>query len=87
MNGPTDGFGPNSPLVIGSDGNLYGTTLKGGASDGGTVFSISPSGQFTVVHTFTDSGDGSVPTGNLVQGTNGTIYGGTSFGTVFEVVP
>jgi uncharacterized repeat protein (TIGR03803 family) len=87
MNGPTDGFGPNSPLVIGSDGNLYGTTLKGGSSDGGTVFSISPSGQFTVVHTFTDSGDGSVPTGNLVQGTNGTIYGGTSFGTVFKIVP
>jgi uncharacterized repeat protein (TIGR03803 family) len=74
-------------LVIGSDGNLYGTTLQGGSGDGGTVFSISPSGQFTVVHSFTDSGDGAVPTGNLVQGSNGAIYGGTSDGPVFEIVP
>lgn len=87
MNGPTDGFGPNSPLVIGSDGNLYGTTLQGGPGDGGTVFSVSPLGVFTVVHNFTNSGDGAVPTGNLVQGANGAIYGGTSFGTVFKIVP
>jgi uncharacterized repeat protein (TIGR03803 family) len=87
LNGPTDGFGPNSPLVIGSDGNLYGTTLEDGSGGGGTVFSISPSGQFTVVHSFTNSGDGADPTGNLVQSADGAIYGGTSFGTVFKIVP
>ena len=87
MNGPTDGFGPNSPLVLGSDGNLYGTTQQGGTGDGGTVFSISPAGQFATVHNFTNSGDGAVPTGNLVQGADGAIYGGTSFGTVFKIVP
>jgi uncharacterized repeat protein (TIGR03803 family) len=87
MNGATDGSGPNSPLVLGSDGNLYGTTLQGGSGDGGTVFSISPTGVFSVVHNFTNSGDGAVPTGNLVQGTDGSIYGGTSFGTVFKIVP
>ena len=87
MNGTTDGYVPNSPLVIGSDGNLYGTTLGGGTNNGGVVFSISPAGQSTVVHTFTDNGDGAVPTGNLVQDTGSAIYGGTSDGTVFKVVP
>src|SRR5271166_6052290 len=36
----TDGAGPLSALVEGVDGNLYGTTNAGGASNEGTVFKL-----------------------------------------------
>jgi uncharacterized repeat protein (TIGR03803 family) len=83
LNGTTDGFQPNSPLVIGADGNLYGTTHAGGTlSFGGVLFQITPSGTYTVIHNFTNSGDSIVPSGSLVV--NGSkIYGGT-IGTIFQ---
>jgi uncharacterized repeat protein (TIGR03803 family) len=37
----TDGYGPSAGLVQGTDGKFYGTTYEGGASDDGTVFSLS----------------------------------------------
>jgi uncharacterized repeat protein (TIGR03803 family) len=39
---PTDGAQPVVGLILGSDGNLYGTTLHGGTSNAGTVFKIAP---------------------------------------------
>ena len=41
---PNDGSEPLAGLVQGSDGNLYGTTIQGGAYGYGTVFRINPSG-------------------------------------------
>jgi uncharacterized repeat protein (TIGR03803 family) len=35
-----DGANPYAGLIQGSDGNLYGTTLNGGAADNGTVFRV-----------------------------------------------
>jgi uncharacterized repeat protein (TIGR03803 family) len=82
-NGATDGYFPNAPLVIGADGNLYGTTLQGGTSGYGVLFRITPSGTYAVVHNFTYvTGDGANPSGSLVV--NGSkIYGGTS-NTIFQ---
>jgi uncharacterized repeat protein (TIGR03803 family) len=40
----TDGIGPRTNVIQGSDGNLNGTTQGGGAAAGGTVFKITPSG-------------------------------------------
>jgi uncharacterized repeat protein (TIGR03803 family) len=79
----TDGSGPNSDLVQGTDGNFYGTTLLGGAhnncTDGcGTVFEVTPSGTLTTLHSF-DGMDGYMTTG-LVQGTDGNFYGTTANG-------
>jgi uncharacterized repeat protein (TIGR03803 family) len=74
----TDGTIPRAGLVQGSDGNFYGTTSAGGAFYG-TVFSITPQGVETIVHTFNYT-DGSAPMGHLIQANDGGIYGVTSAG-------
>jgi uncharacterized repeat protein (TIGR03803 family) len=89
-----DGRNPFAGLVQGTDGNLYGTTLEGGAKGFGTVFKITPSGTLTTLHSFcTQSGcpDGQFPQTGLVQATNGNLYGTTitggayGDGTIFEI--
>ena len=53
QSGCTDGRNPFAGLMIqGIDGNLYGTTLEGGAKGFGTVFKITPSGTFSTLHSF-----------------------------------
>src|SRR5208282_489012 len=99
----TDGNYPQAGLVLGTDGNFYGTTLEGGVSyycggqpestGCGTVFRITPSGTLTTLHSF-DGTDGRQP-GALVQGTDGNLYGttingganGPNTGTVFRITP
>jgi uncharacterized repeat protein (TIGR03803 family) len=87
-----DGRYPLSALVSDSGGNLYGTTLSGGARLAGTIFRISPRGHETVLHEFgTRDGDGQAPLGGLIIDRSGTLYGttgggGTSdAGTVFKL--
>jgi uncharacterized repeat protein (TIGR03803 family) len=87
MDAATDGSEPNSPLLLDLDGNLYGTTATGGAHGEGTVFRVTPTGKFTVLHSFTGGSDGGQPSGNLVQDAAGTLFGGTALGPVFELVP
>ena len=38
----TDGYRPNGALIFDSSGNLYGTTLQGGAYGRGSVFMLTP---------------------------------------------
>jgi uncharacterized repeat protein (TIGR03803 family) len=93
--GSTDGKLPVASLIQGSDGNLYGTTLEGGANSEGTVFGVSPtSGGEAVLYSFGSfSGDGYWVTGGLIQGSDGNLYGTAAFGgangagTVFKVSP
>jgi uncharacterized repeat protein (TIGR03803 family) len=91
----TNGAYPYGQLVQGTDGNFYGTAEEGGnlvCSNGGcgTVFKITPGGQFTLLHSFGGS-DGEFPVGGLVQGADGDFYGTTeqggasSIGTVFKI--
>ncbi len=92
------GADPNAGLVQGADGNFYGTAERGGtgrncgASGCGVVFKITPSGTFTVLHSF-DSGDGSLPYAGLMQATDGNFYGTTyvggtnNGGTLFQLTP
>jgi uncharacterized repeat protein (TIGR03803 family) len=89
--GCTDGQGPNHALIQASNGNLYGTTFQGGANSVGTVFKITPSGTWTKLHDFGSSNDGSSPEGDLVEATDGNLYGTTHLGgdnddgTVFKM--
>ena len=77
--GCTDGSGPRDGMILGSDGNFYGTTYYGGANDEGTVYQITPAGVLTTLHSF-DGTDGNYPIGLLFQATNGAFYGTTNFG-------
>ncbi|HEX4139027.1 MAG TPA: choice-of-anchor tandem repeat GloVer-containing protein, partial [Candidatus Methylacidiphilales bacterium] len=45
-----DGQSPSSSLIQASDGNLYGVTSLGGASDNGTVFEMTTTGSVTILH-------------------------------------
>jgi len=79
-----DGSSPEGTLVQGSDGNLYGTTPLGGAHAKGTVFKIDSTGNLTTLHSFSGPpGDGAVPVGGLVQGSDGNFYGTTASGGTF----
>jgi uncharacterized repeat protein (TIGR03803 family) len=87
-----DGSGPSTALVQATDGNLYGTTTNGGANDLGVAFKITTSGTIKTLYSFgPDSLDGQNPTAELIQSTNGSLYGTTSLGgshgdgTVFKM--
>ena len=79
--GGNDGGHPGAGLVRDSAGNLYGTTLVGGASGKGVVFKLDTAGKLTVLHTFTGTGgEGSFPSGGLIRDSAGNLYGTTSSG-------
>ena len=86
----TDGATPWGALIVGTDGNFYGTTTFGGANGYGTVFKMTSAGALTTLHNFGNT-DGAYPFGELVEGTDGNFYGTTveggtdSYGTVFKM--
>jgi uncharacterized repeat protein (TIGR03803 family) len=89
----SDGGNPYAGLVLGKDGNFYGTTFNGGTAGYGVVFKITPAGTLTVLHSFTPASDGGAPYGGLVQATDGNFYGagyegGTkSHGSIYRITP
>jgi uncharacterized repeat protein (TIGR03803 family) len=76
----TDGSTPYAGVIIGGDGNLYGTTGFGGSLGWGTVFSMTPSGKIHVLYNFAKSQDGGVPRASVIQDTSGNLYGTTQYG-------
>jgi uncharacterized repeat protein (TIGR03803 family) len=81
-NGASPGFGS---LVQATNGDLYGTTAHGGASNDGTIFKITLAGVLTTLDSF-DRTNGTSPEGGLVQATNGYLYGTTKNGP-FKITP
>jgi uncharacterized repeat protein (TIGR03803 family) len=75
--GGQDGNEPVGALARGTDGNFYGMTTAGGASNYGGIFKMSPSGALTNLYSFTGGTDGYNPYGALTQGTDGNFYGVT----------
>lgn len=74
------GFFPYTGLMqLSGGGDLYGTTLRGGANDAGTLYKLTLAGALTTVYTF-NGADGRNPEGRLVQGPDGALYGTTLIG-------
>ena len=98
-----DGDNPAAGVVIGANGDLYGTTLRGGASKGpggGTVFRVTrPTGKSSiweeaVLYSFSGDAYGTDPAASLVFDAAGNLYsttnGGTPqchYGNVFQMRP
>jgi len=79
--GGTDGEFPAAGLIQDSAGNLYGTTSYGNPPQAGSVFKLSPSGKFKVLHSFATGGtDGARPFASLVLDPAGNLYGTTTEG-------
>lgn len=80
---PTDGEYPVASLTIDKSGNLYGTTVNGGAQNigYGTVFKLTPSGTYSILHNFgSTAGDGQNPYGPVTLDSAGNLYGTAEFG-------
>jgi uncharacterized repeat protein (TIGR03803 family) len=95
-----DGSNGGSPyfatLVQDTNGNVYGTTLQGGANGLGTIFQVTAEGEFSTLYNFcsqANCADGGVPYAGLAHDAEGNLYGTTSQfganfdGTVFEITP
>ena len=80
---PTPEYRPHhiSALIQATDGALYGASSDSGDRNHGAVFKINPDGTaFTFVHSFGGvDADGVCPTGDLMQGQDGALYGTTEF--------
>jgi uncharacterized repeat protein (TIGR03803 family) len=94
----SDGMVPAAPLLEGSDGNFYGTTIQGGQPiDNGSVFKLTPSGTLTTLHSFADPTTAGIdPTAaQLFETADGSFLGTTSGdgpvgatgGTLYKITP
>jgi uncharacterized repeat protein (TIGR03803 family) len=79
FNGGSNGANPAGALILGADGNFYGTTYGGGVSNWGTIFQISTNGVYSQLAQLAGT-NGANPNVALVQDTNGTLYGATKYG-------
>ena len=76
--GDKDGEYTDTDLVIDAEGNLYGTSVQGGAFGGGTVFRLSPSStgwKHKVLYSFTGGADGGEPYKGVTLDSQGNLYG------------
>jgi uncharacterized repeat protein (TIGR03803 family) len=100
--GGNDGSDPHGGVILGADGNLYGTAVAGGSGgictgDGcGVVYKLTPfGGQWseTTLYSFKGGTDGWGPGGRVVFDAAGNLFGTTpnggrhSFGTIFKLTP
>lgn len=94
--GTSDGANPDGALIFDAAGNLYGTTISNGVSNGGTVFALTPqlngTWVMTVLYALTgQSGGGSQA--SLTLNASGDLYGTTykdgayRYGSVLTLTP
>jgi len=92
QNSTSEGRGPNAGVCQSSNGFLYGTVYNGGSSNVGAIFQVDTNGNnYTLVRSFQSTGgDGQNPDTELVESSDGLLYGGTyaggsGGGALFEI--
>jgi len=94
FSGGGDAQHPWGGVIFDQSGNLYGTTVYGGAFGNGAVYQLTPAGSGwneTILYSFTGGGDGANPYAGLIFDSAGNLYGATAAagsdggGTAFEL--
>jgi len=79
-----DGTGGYGGLLAASNGLVYGTASEGGLNGNGVIFEINPvTGAYSKKWDF-DGANGDFPIGNLLEASNGKLYGLTQLGGSFN---
>ncbi len=79
--GGTNGVYPNGSMIVATNGKLYGLTGNGGTTNNGVLYEFDPvTDIYTKKIDFAGTSNGSYANGNLVQATNGKLYGLTAYG-------
>ena len=86
---PNDGENPNPPVIVGSDGDLFGTTIYGGRYGSGAIYKINPANhEVRILHSFMQ--DTGFPTAGLILAKDGNYYGTTGglvASTIYMMTP
>lgn len=93
--GGLDGAYPQGDLTFAPDGRIYGTTVNGGLTGVGTIYSLSPNGGGlwlqNIILSLNSALEGAYPWGGVVFDRNGNLFGVlahdglTGYGTVFKL--
>ena len=82
---------PSGPLLVDGQGNLFGTTAAGGATDQGTIFQLRSGTTTPVALASFNGANGSLPDSGLIADSQGNLFGtapvggANGQGVVFEV--
>jgi uncharacterized repeat protein (TIGR03803 family) len=88
-----DGGEPTNAPIFDKAGNLFGSTPWGGSTGAGTIFKVTPQGEYSVFYNFPDGSGGAQPRTDLLMDKAGNFYGTTSgggdygYGAVFKLSP
>ena len=87
----SDGLNPDAGLILGADGNFYGTAGGDGANSKGTIFRVTPDGTFTVLRSAGSGGADVSGYGQMVRAPDGSFYGAAGgvngAGIVYRLAP
>ena len=83
-----NGAGPNAGVIVGPDGDFYGTTVSGGLNNTGTIYKVTSMGDLMTLYSFSPvtttypymNGDGGYPIAALTLGNDKNFYGTTYSG-------
>lgn len=77
---PKDGALPSGGLLRDQLGDLFGTTIAGGAHGYGSVFKLNAQNKQSILYSFLGHADGQYPNAGVVRDNAGSVYGTTSAG-------
>ncbi len=85
LNGESFGANPKGSLLLSVSGKLYGMTSYGGTYNNGVLFEFDPiTNIFSKIFDFNGALNGRMPLGSLIQATNGSFYGMTNKGGLYD---